>query len=122
MPARMLDFRTAASSQIESELCRELRQIRLSQNVTQVQLAGEAGVSPPTISRMERGQGVSLDTFIRVMIALGIQQNLQVLLPDSSVRPMERISQAGQERQRARPDRTGNGPAAWAWGDEEQHG
>jgi transcriptional regulator with XRE-family HTH domain len=132
--AAEIDFSTATSGQIEAELCRQLRQIRLSRNVTQAQLAREAGVSPGTISNMERGQGVSpgtisnmergqgvsLDTFLRVLIALGVQQNLQVLLPDISIRPMERISSAGDERKRARPSHTLKEQAPWAWGDEEE--
>ncbi|MBN1267561.1 MAG: helix-turn-helix transcriptional regulator [Anaerolineales bacterium] len=117
--ATNLDFSTATSGQIEAELCRHLQQIRLSRNVTQAQLAREAGVSTGTISRMERGQGVSLDSFIRTLIALDIQQNLQVLLPDISIRPMERIDGAGHERQRARPSLAMKDQAPWVWGEKD---
>ncbi|MCX6101029.1 MAG: helix-turn-helix transcriptional regulator, partial [Candidatus Bipolaricaulota bacterium] len=65
-----LDFAVATSNQIEAALCRQLESIRLSRNMTQVQLAEEAGVAPRTIGRLEKGQGVSLDTFIRVLRAL----------------------------------------------------
>jgi transcriptional regulator with XRE-family HTH domain len=112
-----IDFSVATSQQIEAALCKQLERIRLSRNVTQVQLAAEAGVSPRTIGRLEKGQGVSLDTFIRVLTALGIQQNLQSLLPDPTVRPIERITAGGGERQRARPARADRPPPAWAWGD-----
>ncbi len=112
-----IDFNAATSQQIEAALCKRLERIRLSRNVTQVQLAGEAGVSPRTIGRLEKGQGVSLDTFIRVLGALGIQQNLQSLLPDPTVRPIERITSGGGERKRARPSPSDDPPAAWSWGD-----
>lgn len=112
-----IDFSVATSQQIEAALCKRLERIRLSRNVTQVQLAGEAGVSPRTIGRLEKGQGVSLDTFIRVLGALGIQQNLQSLLPDPTVRPIERITRGGGERKRARPGPSETPPAAWSWGD-----
>jgi len=71
-----IDFSVATSEQIEAALCKRLESIRLSRNITQAQLAEEAGVSPRTIGRLEKGQGVSVDTFIRVMMALGIQQSL----------------------------------------------
>lgn len=118
-----IDFGVATSAQIEGALCKRLARIRLSRNVTQAKLAEEAGVSPRTIGRLEKGAGVSLETFIRVMTALGIQQNLGVLLPDPAVRPIERIDVGGTERKRARPGRVGDGRPVWSWGDgEDQRG
>lgn len=111
-----IDFSVATSNQIEAALCRRLESIRLSRNITQAQLAEEAGVSPRTIGRLEKGQGVSMDTFIRVMIALRIQQSLEALLPDPSVRPMERVGMGAEERKRARPAKSIDDPAAWSWG------
>ena len=67
-----IDFSVATSHQIEATLCKRLESIRLSRNITQTQLAEEAGVSPRTIGRLEKGQGVSMDTFIRIMMALSI--------------------------------------------------
>jgi len=56
-------------------------------NISQAKLAEEAGVSRRTISRMENGKGVSLDTFIRVMQALGLTDQLDALIPASDIRP-----------------------------------
>ena len=112
-----IDFTVATSDQIEAALCKRLESIRLARNITQMQLAGEAGVSPRTIGRLEKGQGVSVDTFIRVLAALGIQQNLEALLPDPAVRPVERIDIAGGERKRARPGPSNHKRVAWSWGD-----
>ncbi len=114
-----IDFSIASSGQIEAALCRRLENIRLARNVTQKQLAREAGVSTRTIGRLEKGQGVSFDTLIRVMAALGIQQNLETLLPDPTVRPIERIGATGFERKRARPNARGEEHGPWVWGDSE---
>ena len=114
-----IDFSISTSDQIEAALCKQIENIRLSRNMTQAQLAKEAGVSPRTIGRFEKGQGVSLDTFIRVLTALGIQQNLETLLPDPSVRPIERIGISGGERKRARPGVNINKQPTWSWGDGE---
>jgi putative transcriptional regulator len=112
-----IDFAVATSVQIEGALCKRLARIRLSRNITQRKLAEEAGVSLRTIGRLEKGEGVSLETFIRVMTALGIQQNLEALLPDPRVRPIERIDIGGAERKRARPRPPGEGSSTWSWGD-----
>ncbi len=114
-----IDFTVAASDRIEAALCKRLESIRISRNITQVQLAMTAGVSPRTIGRLEKGQGVSMDTFIRVLTALGIQQNLEVLLPDPTVRPIERVDIGGAERKRARPGSSSDDRAPWSWGDGE---
>lgn len=115
-----IDYSVATSEQIESALCKRLESIRLTRNMTQVQLAKEAGVSPRTIGRLEKGQGVSVDTFIRVLTALGIQQNLEALLPDPTVRPIERIGIGGRERKRARPTSPSSSEiATWSWADGE---
>ena len=114
-----IEFSVATSDQIEAALCKRLESIRLSRNITQAKLAEEAGVSPRTIGRLEKGQGVSMDTFIRIMIALGIQQSLEALLPDPTVRPIERVGIGAGERKRARPTQTSNERLTWSWGDGE---
>lgn len=114
-----IEFTIATSDQIEAALCKRLESIRLSRNITQAQLAEEAGVSPRTIGRLEKGQGVSMDTFIRIMMALNIQQNLEALLPDPSVRPIERIGMGAGERKRARPTKSIDELPTWSWGNGE---
>ena len=114
-----IDFSIATSDQIEAALCKRLESIRLSRNITQAQLAEEAGVSPRTIGRLEKGQGVSVDTFIRIMMALGIQQSLEALLPDPTVRPIERIGIGSGERKRARPTQASDEHPLWSWANGE---
>jgi putative transcriptional regulator len=113
-----VDLSLATSKQLEKALCERVEQIRLSRNITQQMLAEEASVSLRTIGRLAGGEGVSLDTFIRVLIALGLQQNLQTLLPDPSVRPIERIDIGGTERKRARLNKTIEENIPWSWGDD----
>jgi transcriptional regulator with XRE-family HTH domain len=114
----VIDYSIATSEQLEAALCKKLEHIRLARNITQVDLADQAGVSLRTIRRLEKGQGVSLDTFIRVLIALGIQQNLQTLLPDPSIRPIDRVNMGGTERKRASSRKTSLEKTPWVWGDE----
>ncbi len=115
-----IDFFIATSKQIESALCSRLEQIRLSRNLKQSELAKEAGVSVRTINRMEKGEGISLNTFIRLLTAMNIQQNLELLLPDPSVQPIDRInSNNNGDRKRARSKQLTNEKKSWVWGEEE---
>ncbi|GAB4201445.1 MAG: hypothetical protein Tsb002_38030 [Wenzhouxiangellaceae bacterium] len=112
-----IDYATASSHQIETHLCDQLRQLRLLRNLTQGDLAATTGVSKRTLSRLENGEGVSLDTYIRVMMGLGIQQRLQALFPESGIQPVLEARQH-QPRQRARPDRVRDqADQPWHWND-----
>ena len=116
-----IEFSIATSNQIEAALCKRIESIRLSRNITQEKLADESGLSLRTIRRLEKGQGVSMDTFIRVMIALRIQQNLETLLLDPTVRPIERVGLGSSERKRASSATPGNELPTWTWGDGEEN-
>jgi putative transcriptional regulator len=113
-----IDFSIATSEQIEEFLSGQLNRIRLSRNFTQTQLAQKSGVAFRTVQRLEGGQSVTLNTFIRIMMALDIQQNLETLLPNPTIRPIERVNTGGSERKRARPVRTDSENSTWVWGDE----
>jgi len=113
-----IDFSIATSEQIEGYLSGQLKKIRLSRNITQAQLAEESGVAIATIRRFEEGKRVTLNTFIRIMMAFDLQYQLEALLPDLSIRPIERIETGGSERRRARPVQSDDEPAPWIWGDE----
>lgn len=112
-----MDYEDAASSDVEAALCSRLEEIRLSRNITQAELAKLAGVSRSTVTRMTRpDQGISLDSFIRLLQALDLADNLSGLLPDQSVRPVDRVREKSYQRKRAR--RSTKQPAdTWTWND-----
>lgn len=114
-----IDFYIASPEQIAVKLGERLAEIRLSLNQTQAQVSNEAGISRGALVRLENGQGVSMDTLIRVMTALHLQEHLENLLPNPSIRPLERVALAGGERQRARPKQKSEDDGSWSWGDEQ---
>lgn len=113
-----MDFSTASSEAIIEALCKRLDEIRLSRNLSQAELAAEAGVSRRTMTRLANGQSISLDSFLRIMQALYLADHLAALLPDPAIRPVDRVRLDGAGRQRARGRRAA--PAGWKWGDEGQ--
>ncbi len=106
----------SSSSQIQQELGYRLEQIRLGRNISQAALATEAGVSRRTITRLEQGESVSLDTLIRVLQVLGFAERLQTLLPSPAISPIERVRRKGKPRQRARA-KSQEAPQTWEWAD-----
>ncbi|NOR36643.1 MAG: helix-turn-helix domain-containing protein [Woeseiaceae bacterium] len=111
-----IDFNIASSEAVTKALLERIEEIRLSRNVTQAALAKEAGVSRSTITRLAHGQSISVDSFVRVMQALGLADHLAALLPNPNVRPVERIRLDGAERRRASSRR--KVAEDWTWGDE----
>ena len=108
------------SETIERDICKKLERIRLLKNISQAKLAEAAGVSRRTISRMENGEGISLDTFIRVMQALNLTDHLTAMLPNPEIRPIERVGRKGKgERKNASSPRTPKKTKKWEWGSEE---
>lgn len=108
------------SQRIERELCKKLEAFRLLKNISQTRLAEASGVSRRTISRMENGGGVSLDTFIRIMMALGLTEHLMSMLPSSEIRPIERVNQKRERKNASSPrSKQSGGNSKWEWGDQE---
>ena len=102
------------------ELGQRIAQYRLNQNKTQAALAQEAGVSNRTISRVEQGQSIQASSLIRILRALQLVENLEVLIPEPALSPLQQVKLQGKRRQRA-SSRSGK-PATrlpWSWGDEE---
>ena len=98
-----------------AELGRRLAQLRLARNVTQKALAREAGIGLRTLRRLEAGQPVSFDSFLRTAIALGQGDALLEAVPSHEIRPIERVERRGAERRRARPKRGQAPNAPWTW-------
>lgn len=105
------------------ELGARIRQTRLNKNLTQDRVASEAGVSLPTINKLEHGKPVQLITLVRAMRVLGLLDGLEAAIPEPAPSPIDQLRRRGRERKRASssPDR---GPSRQAelfhWGDENE--
>ena len=84
----------------ESELGREVRDLRLRQDLDQRQLAEQAGVSWDVVKRLESGEGTTVSPLIKVLRALGRADWLETLAPSVSVSPLQMLH-AKPARQRA---------------------
>ena len=109
---------TTTSHGLEAELGRRLAGVRLARNVTQKTLSEEAGIGLRTLRRLETGESSTLDSFLRVAMALGMADDLLAAVPSRDIRPIERVSSRKSERKRARPAQTRAPEGPWTWGDE----
>lgn len=94
---------------------------RLNRDWSQAELAAAAGVSVPTVSRIERGSSTSTANLVRVLRALDLVGNLEVLVPDPPASPMQQLRTRRRRRQRASRSRSATPTeeaTPWRWGDE----
>jgi transcriptional regulator with XRE-family HTH domain len=100
------------------ELGRRVAQLRLDRDLTQQQLADEAGISRHTLLRLEDGQSVTLSAFLRVLRALELLDGLEVLVPEPLPSPLAQLERQGGQRQRASGGHSARDdePGAWEWG------
>ena len=81
-------------------------------------LAAKAGIAKSTLRRLEAGQPSTLDTFLRVLIALDMADNMTLAVPEQLVSPIE-LMDLGRQRQRARPKnarvRDNGRKGQWTW-------
>jgi putative transcriptional regulator len=102
-----------------AELGKRLARHRLNRNLTQDQLAREAGVSKRTVVRLENGESSQLTNLLRILRALGLLGNLDGLVPAPLASPVEALKAKVRERRRASPSAQKLQPGSeWTWGDD----
>jgi len=94
-------MRQLTTEQWRKEIGERLAKLRLSKNISQKDLALLAGVSLPSLSKLERGLGVSFETFMRTMRALGKMDWFEGITPEDSFSYEEFLSQNKPVRRRA---------------------
>ena len=96
----MLDFTFSASDEITAELGLRLKAVRLSQSLTQADLAERAGISVGTVKSLERTGQSSVASLVRAVQALGLTDQLQSLfvLKVQSIAEMEQAQLAQRRR------------------------
>jgi|SRR6185437_13360798 len=95
-------FKTPEELQID--LGKRLRHLRLSRNIDQRAAAGKAGISEKALRNLESGNGSTVETLLRTLKALGYTQGIEMLAPEPSVDPLALLHRATPP-QRARRSR-----------------
>lgn len=84
----------------EKHLGAQLKRARLDQNLSQAEVASRCGLSQLTVAKLEAGAGSRTNTLIKVMKVLGLESQLDMLVPARPISPIQ-IRSLRSVRQRA---------------------
>jgi transcriptional regulator with XRE-family HTH domain len=93
--------------------------LRLARNLTQQQLAEQAGLGLRTVQRLELGAAATqLSGFVRVCRVLGLVEHFETLVPEPTASPMAQLKLQSRKRKRATGKKAAEGtPRKWTWGE-----
>ena len=69
------------------ELGQKIKTYRVMNEMSQQELEDKTGVSKRSISRLEQGESVQVDNLFKILLALGLGDNIDLLVPDQTKRP-----------------------------------
>jgi transcriptional regulator with XRE-family HTH domain len=95
----------------------KIKRYRINAELTQQDLADGSGVSVRSISRLEQGNSVQLESLIKILYALKLESNLDLLIPDQTKRPSYYIDNNKKEKQRV--TKKTKKQIDFKWGDEQ---
>lgn len=101
------------------ELGRRVRQQRITLELTQAGLAEESGVPLRAVERLEAGESIALEKFIRVLRALRLVWNLEQLIPPAGPTPIQQLGSRviGQRRRASAKRKQVAAKQSFTWGD-----
>src|SRR5258706_5968652 len=84
----MSELRFKSPAELQVELGRRLRQLRLHRNIDQRTLAEKAGIALTALQSLEAGHGSSVQTLLRTLKALNYLEGIEMLAPEPTVNPL----------------------------------
>lgn len=102
-----LEFKSPAELQVE--LGKRLRRLRLQRNIDQRTLAEKAGVALSALQKLEAGRGSTVQTLVRTLKALNYLEGIEMLAPEPTVNPLA-LLRSTKPRQRVWRSRLPNKP------------
>ena len=96
-----MDYYGMSDKGILVEIGTRLKSKRLRKNLSQQELAERAGISRNTVSDMEGGGSTTPHNFIRTLRVLDSLDELEHLLPEPAMSPVQMLRMKGKIRMRA---------------------
>jgi transcriptional regulator with XRE-family HTH domain len=119
----MGDYSQMTDEAVLEGLGDRLSRFRLDRNLTQADLATEAGVHKNTVFRLEAGESTQLRSLVRVLRVLGLLDRIETLIPEPVPSPLRQLEALERQRKRAvsRADKDVEASASeWSWGDDDE--
>ncbi len=84
-------FNPKTPNDIANELVEKIKQYRKKLKISQAQLATKSGVSLGSIKRFESKYEISLNSFIKILIALNLEQDLENLFTQKNYNSIDEV-------------------------------
>ena len=84
-------FNPKTPNDIAKELVERIKQHRKKLKMSQARLATKSGVSLGSIKRFESKYEISLNSFIKILIALNLEQDLENLFTQKSYNSIDEV-------------------------------
>ena len=84
-------FNPKTPNEIAKELVEKIKQHRKKLKISQAQLAAKSGVSLGSIKRFESKYEISLNSFIKILIALNLEHDLENLFLQKSYNSIDEV-------------------------------
>lgn len=84
-------FNPKTPNGIAKELVEKIKQHRKKLKISQAQLAIKSGVSLGSIKRFESKYEISLNSFIKILIALNLEQDLENLFTQKNYNSIDEV-------------------------------
>lgn len=84
-------FNPKTPNEIAKELIEKIKQHRKKLKISQAQLATKSGVSLGSIKRFESKYEISLNSFIKIIIALNLEQDLENLFTQKGYKSIDEV-------------------------------
>ena len=82
------------------ELGQKIKLYRIMNEMSQQDLEEQSGVSKRSISRLEQGESIQVDNLFKILVALDLGDNIELLIPDQTKRPSYYLSREEKEPRR----------------------
>lgn len=111
--------RLLADDSILVELGERVMRRRLDLQLTQADVAEQAGISKRTVERVEAGASAQMLSMVRILRVLDLLPGLDRMIPETGASPMDLLQRKGKVRQRASSrHRPGGSGEPWSWDDD----
>jgi transcriptional regulator with XRE-family HTH domain len=106
MDAKNIDYTSMSDDRLAQLLGEFIKHHRIDKNISQDELATKAGLSRPTISLMERGKSMNLNSIIRVLRVLDLLYLFDAIKITQTISPIEMLKIQEKQRKRSSKKRS----------------
>ncbi|PLX02454.1 MAG: transcriptional regulator [Marinilabiliales bacterium] len=103
-----IEWREMTDKSLMETIGKFIQTHRLNQNKSQNDVANSAGISSSTLSLLERGEKVRMDSFIQVLRVLDLLYIMDVFKVQDQISPIEYAKLKKNKRKQASPKKVSN--------------